>query len=176
MRGLTRYRSLVGTSTRLTATLTALLVAACSSTGQGNTESGLAEQQACVEAPIRRDARPSWTASASIPPTIPFSLGSGDPAAAFFFNYPLRAGHPTNPSNKVLWVVEAPRNNQPLVIVAQQMSPAGQTVDFHWEANAGPGEIYPSTIDLPSPGCWRLVLRWGPHRATIDMQVRPRMF
>jgi hypothetical protein len=111
--------------------------------------------------------------SAGVPSPTPYALGSGEPVAAFFFAYPLRAGHPTAPTNKILWVVGAPRNGQPLVITARPMGAPGQAVVFHREADSGPGEIYPSVIDLPTAGCWRLALRWGSHQATIDVQVHP---
>ena len=31
------------------------------------------------------------------------------------------------------------------------------------------GGAGPSIVDLPDPGCWRLTLRWGKHRDTIDL-------
>jgi hypothetical protein len=38
--------------------------------------------------------------------------------------------------------------------------------------DASPGEIYPSIVDLPAAGCWRLTLRWSGHAASIDLEVR----
>jgi hypothetical protein len=80
----------------------------------------------------------------------------------------LRAGHPVDPANKVLWVVRAPRHGRPLRIVARR---GGATVRISRAADSGPGEIYPSYVDLPKAGCWRLTLAWGPHRARIDVAV-----
>jgi hypothetical protein len=40
-------------------------------------------------------------------------------------------------------------------------------------ADSSPGEIYPSYVDLPAPGCWRLSLRWGAHAAQLDVEVHP---
>jgi hypothetical protein len=130
----------------------------------------------CTPAPIHHGAPPGWTApawsSSSGPLRIPYALASGEVAAAFFFAR-LRAGHPDNPANKVLWVVQAPREGQPLVIQASTARSPGRTVVIRQEAGSGPGNIYPSSVDLPTPGCWRLALRWGVHRATIDVTVRP---
>jgi hypothetical protein len=118
-------------------------------------------------------APPRWTAPAwsdSSPGLrVPFALASGDAAAAFMFAGSLRAGHPSNPVNKILLVVRDPRNGSPLAIVARSRS---RTMRLRFPDDASPGEIYPSIIDLPAPGCWRLTLRWSSHRASIDLRVR----
>lgn len=130
----------------------------------------------CRPAPIHHGAAPDWTApvwgSSSGPLEVPYALASGETALAFFWAR-LRAGHPDNPFNKVLWVVQASRKGHPLVIEATSASSPGRTVVLREEADSGPGEIYPSYVDLPTPGCWRLALRWGTHRATIDVTVHP---
>jgi hypothetical protein len=130
----------------------------------------------CTPAPIHDGAPPGWTApawsSSSGPVRVPFALASGETAAAFFWAR-LRAGHPDNPANKVLWVVRAPREGHPLVIEASPAGAPGRKVVIREEADSGPGEIYPSYVDLPTPGCWRLALRWGTHRASIDVTVHP---
>lgn len=133
---------------------------------------------ACVPAAIHDGAPPRWTAPAWADSSpgfpMPYSLAPGDAAAAFFFAPRLRAGHPQNPSNKVLWVVRAPRNGHPLKITARLGSDRSQVVRISWPADSSPGEIYPSDVDLPRPGCWRLQLAWGSHRSSIDVQVHPR--
>jgi hypothetical protein len=103
---------------------------------------------------------------------VPYALASGAKAAAFFFADPLRVGHPTNPSNKVLWVVRFPRDGKPLIITARRAVGSSPVVRIKREADSGPGEIYPSYVDLPKPGCWQLSLAWGVHRASIDVQVQ----
>jgi hypothetical protein len=100
---------------------------------------------------------------------VPYALASGGTAAAFFFADPLRAGHPINPSNKVLWVVRFPRAGKPLTITARRAAGSSQVVRIRRPADSGPGEIYPSYIDLPEPGCWQLTLAWGAHRAGINV-------
>jgi hypothetical protein len=105
---------------------------------------------------------------------VPYSLASADSAAAFFFAPRLRAGRPQNPYNKVLWVVRFPRNGNSLEITARLAGDSTKVVRTSFPADSEPGEIYPSEVDLPRAGCWRLQLEWGSHRATIDVQVHPR--
>jgi hypothetical protein len=143
----------------------------------GAAPAGAGAANTCVPAPLHRGAPPRWTAPAwanSSPGLrIPYALASNRAAAAFFFAPSLRAGHPTNPANKVLWVVRYPRDGSPLRILAHSGG-AGrpETTRLSFPDNSSPGEIYPSYVDLPTPGCWALTLRWSTHTATIDVQVR----
>lgn len=43
--------------------------------------------------------------------------------------------------------------------------------DYH----VSPGEVYTSYLDLPTPGCWELILHWrSPQQTTsIDLMVSP---
>ncbi|MBV9606856.1 MAG: hypothetical protein JO027_17205 [Solirubrobacterales bacterium] len=162
-----------------------LLLAACGGSG-GSGGSGtstmrriasVADPPRCVPAAIHNGAPPSWTdaawAESSPGFRVPYALASGGAAAAFFFAPTLRAGHPTNPSNKVLWVVRYPRNGNPLEIVARLGRDPSELVRSSWPADSFPGEIYPSGVDLPTPGCWHLELTWGSHRASVDVEVHP---
>lgn len=151
----------------------AIMLAAC-----GHMTRQAAAVNGCAPAPIDTGAPPNWTATAwadSSPGSgLPYAVASRDAAAAFMFADPLRAGHPTNPSNKVLWVVRYPRNGKPLIIDARWGRDPSIHVRSRWPADSSPGEIYPSGIDLPHPGCWKLALTWGPHHASINLQVQPR--
>jgi len=42
---------------------------------------------------------------------------------------------------------------------------------FSKVADSGPGEIYPSGVTVPSPGCWHVTLTWhgGDQRAEVDL-------
>ncbi len=75
------------------------------------------------------------------------------PAGAFFFANPIRAGHPSNPGNKILWIVRFPRNGNPLDITARFGGDPSLVVRTSWPADSEPGEIYPSELDLPRPEC-----------------------
>jgi hypothetical protein len=163
-----------------------LLVAACGGSATSRTHardtsarsSELVDARAaCVPAPMHTGAPPAWTAAAFSDSSpgfrVPYALASGDTAAAFFFAPKLRAGHPSNPANKVLWIVRLPRNGHPLLITARLSTDPSQLVRIRRPADSSPGEIYPSYVDLPNPGCWELQLAWGRHRARVDLQVQP---
>jgi hypothetical protein len=38
--------------------------------------------------------------------------------------------------------------------------------------NSGPGEIYPSIIDVPEAGCWHFALAWNGHRSVVALAYR----
>ena len=130
----------------------------------------------CVPSPIHRGAPPSWSAPAwsdSSPGfKLPYSLASGDSAAAFFW-VRLRAGHPIDPANKILWVMRYPRHGSPLRILARYGATPALVARSSWPADSSPGEIYPSYLNLPKPGCWRLTLRWSSHIAHLAVAVAP---
>ena len=157
--------------------LATLVFGGSSTIAQGSAIAANAGQRGCGGTPVHHGAPPAWTAPAwadSSPGfTLPYALASGDAAAAFFFANPLRAGHPTNPSNKILWVVHYPRNGKPLNILARSLTDPGKTVRASWPADSEPGEIYPSYVDLPKSGCWALTLSWNAHTARLDIQVQP---
>lgn len=118
---------------------------------------------------------PPWldTAGAHNNPTgVPYVLAVEQTAAGFIFGYPLRTGHPSNPSNKILWVVGLPRNGSALEITGQLSGADVSAVHDSFPANAGPGEIYPSIVDVPQSGCWRFDLSWAGHHAVVYLQYQ----
>ena len=36
-------------------------------------------------------------------------------------------------------------------------------------ANSGPGQIYPSIVDAPAAGCWRVQASWNGNTATLEL-------
>jgi hypothetical protein len=91
-------------------------------------------------------------------------------AGGFLFGYPLRAGHPDNPSNKILWAVRTPQQGAPLVLDAHPLGAQSPQVRYTRAADSGPGEIYPSIIDVPLPGCWVVSLSWATGKATVELE------
>lgn len=131
----------------------------------------------CGATPIRRGAPPDWTApawsaSSGAPTGLPYVVAEHGRAIAFIFGYPLRAGDPANPDNKILWVVRSPRDGSDLVIHARPLHATTPVVTVRQAANSGPGEIYPSDVNVPAPGCWRMTLRWNGHADSIDLGYR----
>jgi len=90
-------------------------------------------------------------------------------AVAFLFAHPLRAGEPDNPANKILWVVKQPRDGADLDITGHPLGATAPTVAQHVAADSGPGEIYPSIVNVPRAGCWQFTLSWNGHADTIEL-------
>ncbi len=71
-------------------------------------------------------------------------------------------------SNKILWIVKD-RNDSHLAVeaVATESSKEAPLVTF--PPNSGPGEMYPSSVDVPEPGCWELTLSWASETAVVEL-------
>jgi hypothetical protein len=122
----------------------------------------------CASSPASVAAPPDWTASAKVS-RGPFVLSHEANLVGYLFVTPLRAGQPTNPANKILWVVKTPRNGQPLKLELRRMDGTGEPVSQIELADSGPGEIYPSIVDVPSAGCWQVQAGWNGHLATLEL-------
>jgi hypothetical protein len=132
----------------------------------------------CGATRIVHGAVPAWAApafadSSSRTPPWPHAVSARGNAVAVVFGYPLRAGHPMNPANKILWIMRLPRNGSPLTITAKPLHRSSRAVRSVWPADSSPGEIYPSYVNVPGPGCWKLSLRWAGHTDSIDLPYRP---
>jgi len=122
----------------------------------------------CGPRPLLRGDVPSWTASAN-PPALIYVLGRHQQIAGFLFGFPLMAGHPEPFSDNILWVVRSDRHGAPLRLTGHPLNAATPVVRSSWPANSSPGNIYPSDIEVPSPGCWRFTLTWHRHADTVDL-------
>ena len=71
--------------------------------------------------------------------------------------------------NKVLWIVKLPRLGSPLRIEARPVGDPRPLIRSTFPADSSPGEIYPSYVDVPKGGCWRLTLRLAGHKDSIDL-------
>jgi hypothetical protein len=123
----------------------------------------------CGKTPIWAGPMPSWTASAS-PGAINYALSHEGNLVAALFVQPLRAGaNVSNPSNKILWISKEPRQGAELRLVLRRTDGTGGPVETVESANSSPGEIYPSIVDAPTPGCWSVTATWGPNTATLEL-------
>ena len=122
----------------------------------------------CGATPLLRGTAPDWTSSAN-PPPIRYALAEQGQVAGFLFGYPLMAGNPQPYSDKILWVVASPRDGQPLRLTGHPLGAATPVVSSTWSADSTPGEIYPSEVVAPSPGCWQFTLSWNGHTDTVDL-------
>lgn len=122
----------------------------------------------CGATPLHLGSAPRWASSAN-PPPIRYALAERGQAAGFLFGYPLMAGNPQPYSDKILWIVASPRGGMPLQLTGHPLHAARPVVSSTWPADSSPGEIYPSDIEVPAPGCWQFTLSWNGHADTIDL-------
>ncbi|MDH2427401.1 hypothetical protein [Sphaerisporangium sp. TRM90804] len=121
----------------------------------------------CGETPVREGRPPDW-ATVNAPGTR-FVVGREGDVLGYLFTRKLRAGKPTNPYNKILWYVRLPRGTDDLRYEGRPRGRSEPVVQGSFPPNSGPGEIYPSSIDVPAPGCWTFELTWGRNHDTIDL-------
>jgi hypothetical protein len=127
----------------------------------------------CGSTPLLAGGIPGWLDEAGAhnnPSGVTYAVASPTRAAGFLFGYPLTAGNRQNPSNKILWVVGWPRNGSPLDIKGHPLNALAPSIHLTFPANSSPGEIYPSGVDVPKPGCWHFDLAWDVHKTSIDLK------
>ena len=127
----------------------------------------------CGVTQVLKGGVPAWLDDAGAhnnPDGLPYAVATPAIAAGFLFGYPLRAGHPDNPANKILWVVARPRGGSALTISAHPIGKAAPIVTTVQPANSSPGEIYPSIVDVPQTGCWHLDLAWAGQQASVELE------
>ena len=124
----------------------------------------------CAAPSTATNDAPSWTASANPPLGVPHMLSPDGNVFAVVFGDPLAAPPRTDKKNKILWIVRQPRDGKPLEITATLPGSDERAVHVSQPANSGPGEIYPSIVDVPVPGCWRFDLKWNGHHSTINLR------
>ncbi len=104
---------------------------------------------------------------------MPYAVSREGNVVAVLFGYPLRAGQRQDGrNNKILWDMRDPRDGKPLHLTARPLA-GGSATSLTFPAGAHPGEIYPSIVDVPTPGCWYLTLEWNGHNAGWATQVPP---
>src|SRR4051794_22551307 len=122
------------------------------------------------DAQVQMGALPTWARGGFTDPRIPHVVGKSQRIVAILFGYPLRSPPRQQRRNKILWVTRRTPDASALRIHAQRMSgymPIGSPV--HRKVSGGPG---PSIINLPSPGCWRLTLRWSGRADGLDLSYQ----
>jgi len=106
------------------------------------------------------------------PSGLPYAVTHPATAAGFIFGYPLHAPSAgVGYANKILWVVGAPRTGD-LVIDGVPLGKSGPMVHYSFPASSGPGEIYPSVVDVPEAGCWAFTLRFAGRTAEVELAYR----
>jgi hypothetical protein len=167
--GRQRYSNHMARAAILLAAACAFLATACTADHPAPVQAGARYASGgCGATPLLQGSAPGWASSAN-PPPIRYALAERGQVAGFLFGYPLMAGNPQPYSDKVLWVVASPRDGLPLRLTGHPLGAATPVVSSTWSADSTPGEIYPSEIVAPSPGCWQFTLSWNGHTDTVDL-------
>jgi hypothetical protein len=131
----------------------------------------------CDSTAVYEGSPPGWlvdaAGGANAPNTLSYFSSSSGLIGGFIFGYPLRAGQPDNPTNKILWAVATARNGSPLDIQGHPQGTPTPAVTYSFPDDSSPGEIYPSIVDVPSPGCWEFTLSWGTGQAQVQLAFVP---
>lgn len=125
----------------------------------------------CGSTPVLHSGIPAWLDHAggnNNPTFLNYVIAHPPLAAGFLFSYPLRAGHPEDPANKVLWVSRTPING-PLIIDGHPLGAQSPTVHDERPDNSAPGQIYPDGSDVPVAGCWEFDLRWASNHVQVEL-------
>jgi len=122
----------------------------------------------CGTTSILFGGQPDWTASAGAP-AGPYVLSHEGNLVGVLFGYPLRAGEPTNPANKILWIAREPRGGHDLQLTLRPLAGTAEPVTQSEPANSGPGEIYPSIVNVPAAGCYTVQAAWSGNVATLEL-------
>lgn len=127
----------------------------------------------CGSTTVYQGSPPAWLVDAAgggnAPNTLPYFSSSSAMIGGFLFGYPLRAGQPNNPTNKILWAVATARNGSPLHVEGHPEGTTTPAVTYSFPDDSSPGEIYPSIVTVPSPGCWAFTLSWGAQQAQVQL-------
>ena len=127
----------------------------------------------CGSTTVYQGSPPSWLVDAAggpaAPSTIPYVSSPSGLIGGFIFGYPLRAGTPANRASKVLWAVATTRNGASLEIQGHPQHASTPVLTYRFPDNASPGEIYPSIVEVPSPGCWTFTMSWGTSQAEVQL-------
>ena len=110
-------------------------------------------------APLGPEPLPSWALSGFSDPTAtpPFGRSASGDLVAIAFTNPLQAAASAqDPQNKTLWVVKrTPSQATDLLKITAQPENTDQLTEVDLHESPGP-----SIVDLPTPGCWVMQLRW----------------
>ena len=143
-----------------------VLAAGCSASGPVPRAEDARPSGACVSA-VTRDALPTWARSgfSDDGSGVPHVFSERGDIIAVLFSHPLTASTDPEVTNKILWVSRVPQ--QPMRPLTIEAVLDGTTTSVAREIDGGPG---PSSVNLPTAGCWRLTLNWSGHSDAITLR------
>jgi len=129
----------------------------------------------CGSTKVFEDSVPAWidVATAHNTPRVPYVLAVEGTAVGLIFVSPMRAGHPENPSNKVIWAVRVLRDRSSLEITGHPLGATSPSIRQTVQAGVpAEGNIYRSIVDVPNPGCWHFDLSWNGQHAAVELEYQ----
>lgn len=69
--------------------------------------------------------------------------------------------YPDGKSTKILWVIDNPHTSDTVVIFGRKLLSNDETFQQSFPMASDPTNTYPSTINVPTPGCWLLQVKSG---------------
>jgi hypothetical protein len=147
------------------------LLGACGTTGSAARGSDSPSAPGTCPTPLTTGPLPDWAASAGAP-DLPHALGGTGLIVGAVWVTP-RSPQEAPASTKILWISRVPRAGTPLRITATPFGLTAPLVRVEVPADSGPGEIYPSIVEVPFAGCWHVELAWGPNTDAVDITYLP---
>ena len=108
---------------------------------------------------------------------IPWALGQPPAVVGVMFATELvaRGERPDGSANKILWLTRSPIPPNQLTLRAQPAQSAAPVVSLRFP-RVEENQQFPSIVDLPTPGCWRINVSWGTgstENSTFGLNVLP---
>lgn len=141
-----------------------------SSSAAASTTSPAQQRQCPNVSPVQIGSPPAWLVGG--PTGLPYVVGDAGELVAFIFKPHLRAGSPaaSEERNKILWYVREGGPKGTLKIRAESPGSAAAPITTEWTSTDE--AAYPSTLDVPSAGCWQLTAQWASREDTIRIEYR----
>jgi hypothetical protein len=76
---------------------------------------------------------------------------------------------PNGNTDKVLWYIAHGQVARTLIITGKNLSSSGTMR----QTFSGTSNGYPSILDMPTPGCWKLMIQSGKVKGNVTLQVPP---
>jgi hypothetical protein len=105
---------------------------------------------------------------------IPWTVGRPPEVVGVMFATELvaKGERPDGSANKILWLIRATIASSQVTLRAQPADAATPVVTLRLTGY----QQFPSIVDLPNPGCWRINISWGPgstESSTFGLTVLP---
>lgn len=119
--------------------------------------------------------QPSWADIGG--GSVPWAVGQPPEVVGVMFATELvaKGERPDGSANKVLWLTQAPISSTQLTLRARPADAAAPVVNLTVPVAEG-HQQFPSIVDLPTAGCWRITISWGAgstENSTFGLMVLP---